>query len=172
MAKSTESNAITDDSFEKVAKDANIQPEKGLDYRQVDQGRNIEPVIQSAIPPKVSKGKGKGKGKGNNKKVSEKTVRRTVKDEAHCSFCNNLMTQSDEMNWHPESGVKSPKNADGTNRYNPAPGAPAGKLSPVLCDDCERALKSGTSFRDFRTIPVERADTGKIENIAVTDLTR
>lgn len=173
------SNATTNESFDKVTKDAGLDPTKAADYRNVDQGRNVEPLIEGAIKPKANaknkdkKGKKGGKkGKTAGIETTGSKSKRTIKDEATCSFCSNSMTQSEEMNWHPEKGVKSPVNADGEDRYNPAPGAPTGKLSPVLCDDCERALNSGTSFRDFRTVVAERADTGKIENVAVTDLTR
>ncbi len=160
-----DSGAKTNESFEKVAKDAGLDPDKALDYRQVDQGRNVEPLIETTIKPKaIGKGKkGKDKGKTTKGDKGEKAfTKRTIREEATCSFCSNPMTQSEKMNWHPIEGVKLPK------QYRSAPGAPSGKASAVLCDDCERA----TPPRDYRTVVVERISDGRVLNIPVTALTR
>lgn len=167
-----ESGAKTTEPFEKVAKDAGLDPEKALDYREVDQGTNVEPLIESTIKPdnaKTKAGKGsKGKGKGADK--GKGFTKKTIREEARCSFCNNLMIQSTKMNYHELTGYRIPKKSDGkTPTFKSPPGAPSGKLVAVFCDDCENALNSGTTYRDFKTAVVERED-GTIQNIPVTDL--
>jgi hypothetical protein len=167
-----ESSAVkTDESFEKVAKDAGLDPKKAVDYRQVEQGVNAEPIFQSTVEPNDAGKKGKGKQqKGKGAEKGKGFTKRTIREEARCSFCNNLMTQSSKMNYHELSGYKIPKKADGkTPAFKSPPGAPSGKVVAVFCDDCENVYQSGTSFRDFRTIVVEK-DDGTIENKPVTDL--
>lgn len=173
--KQKESGAKTDESFEKVAKDAGMDPDQALDYRGVDQGRNVEPKLQSTIKPKESEMKrGRGrKAKGKGAAAGEKGkgfTKRTIREEARCSFCGNLMTQSANMNFHELTGYSIPKKGDGkTPAFKAPPGAPSGKVVAVFCDDCENVLNSGTSYRDFRTALVEK-DDGTIQNIPVTDL--
>jgi len=167
------SRAKTDEPFEKVAKDAGLKPEQALDYREADQGRNVEPTLQSTVEPKESEKRGRGRGRKGKGKGAEKGkgfTKRTIREEARCSFCGNLMTQSTKMNYHELTGYKIPKKADGkTPAFKSPPGAPSGKVVAVFCDDCENVLNSGTSYRDFRTAVIERED-GTIENIPITNL--
>src|SRR5215213_8468129 len=178
----TSSGAKTTESFEKVAKDAGLNPEQAIDYRAVDQGRNVEPKLESTAKPKDAKKKsnkvkGKKGTKGNNDSSTTNSKgtkgsfnKRTIREEARCSFCGNLMTQSASMNYHELTGYKIPKKADGkTPAFKSPPGAPSGKVVAVFCDDCENALNSGTTYRDFRTAVIG-ADDGTIQNIPVTNL--
>jgi len=170
----------TTESFEKVAKDAGLDPEQAVDYRQADQGTNVQPKLQTTAKPKDAKNKGnkvkgkkgtKGNGdKDNNSKGKGSFNKRTIREEATCSFCGNLMTQSANMNYHELTGYKIPKKADGkTPAFKSPPGAPSGKVVAVFCDDCETALNSGATYRDFRTAVIE-AEDGTIQNIPVTNL--
>src|SRR5215213_3233445 len=120
--KTSSSGAATTESFEKVAKDAGLNPEQALDYRGVDQGRNVEPKLESTAKPKDAKKKGnKVKGKKGTKGNDNDSTnpkgkgfnKRTIREEARCSFCGNLMTQSANMNYHELTGYKIPKKADG-----------------------------------------------------------
>ena len=172
---SSSSGAKTSESFEKVARDAGLNPDQALDYREVDQGRNVEAKLETTVKPKNAKNKGNktkngSKGEGGTGKKSSFN-KRTIRQEARCSFCGNQMTQSENMNWHELTGYKIPKRADNkTPAFKSPPGAPSGKVVAVFCDNCENALNSGTTYRDFRTAVVERED-GTIENIPVTSLT-
>jgi hypothetical protein len=127
---------------------------------------------------KRKKGNSRSSKKGNKQQKAESgsisssnKSRRTVKDQARCSFCNNSMLQSEEMNWHAIPNIKVPKNAEGEPRFKSPPGAPEGKVVAVFCDDCERESGNDETFRDFRTAVIERPD-GKIENVPLADIAR
>lgn len=163
-----ESGSATNESLEKVARDAGLDPGKVVDYRKVDQGTNVEPLRETTIKPKHAKKKGSSsKGKATKSKDEKGTkdsprgfTKRTIREEARCSFCGNLMTQSTKMNWHPLDKVKLPPH------FKSAPGAASGKASAVLCDGCENAQPP----RDYKTAVVEREDDGTIVNVPVADL--
>lgn len=164
-----ESGAKSTDSLEKVAKDAGLDPKKVVDYRDVDQGTNVEPIFQTTAEATDAPKKGKG-NKDKASKEDKTFKKRTIREEARCSFCSNLMTQSSKMNFHELKGYRIPKRADGkTPAFKSPPGAPAGKVVAVFCDDCEAVYQSGVSYRDFRTALIE-TDDGTIENIPITNL--
>jgi hypothetical protein len=168
------SGTKTNENFIEVAEDSDLEPGQAVDYRQAEQGRNVEPKSgDNTVKPRGRKGGKKGKQakeeKGARGGGGGGAAKRTIKEEALCSFCANPMTQSENMNWHPIESLKNPKKRDGSAPYRSPPGAPQGKVSAVLCDDDERALESGQT-RDFRTVVVERTEDGKIVNLPVSDI--
>lgn len=107
--------------------------------------------------------KGNKKGKKDKKQPGGR-VRETVADVATCGGCANLMTQSSSMNWRnltEEKGLYLPK------KYRSAPGAAAGSASAPMCDNCEQGIPVK---REPITVVGILAESGKVYNIAVTDL--
>jgi hypothetical protein len=164
---------FNDKNLDELAKKEGLNSEKVVDYSEVDQGTDSQPrmaEVQSFQP----KAKGSGKKGGRKNKKTAKTsgeAPKTIKDKIRCSSCNNLMIQSTKLNYKEIPGKKMPKGAEGKALFK-SPGGSAvgqGKVSGVLCDDCNKALEAGKPI-SINTAVLENVSDGTLSNVPVGEL--
>jgi hypothetical protein len=139
------------------------------DYSQVEQGVDSVPNLsEQAIDLNEAGEVAKGK-KDKEGKRADKEAKKSLKEKIRCSNCSNLMTQSEKMNYHEIPGkIKIPQAAKGKAAFKGV-GVAQGRIGGVLCDTCQNAMDKGIPVT-IRTAVVERADTGEVENMPVSNL--
>jgi hypothetical protein len=180
-----QSGAKSTDDFTEVAEDATLEPENAVDYREADQGTNVQPKLgrtskskktnKNAKKGKGKKGKGKGEERGSSGAVKAEKGRgpkKTLEEQARCSFCTVSMLNRN-FNWHPIDDIQVPKNKDGDYKFvSPASaGVSDGTLAGVFCDDDQRAWEADPSTRDIKTAVVEKRD-GHVVNMPISEITQ
>lgn len=162
---------------EKERRDSPVADEgENLDYSKVDQGSEEQPALQETTTADLSETKKKGgKGKKGEKKGSHSTALAKFRDKIRCGMCNNLMTQSKNVNAFEIKGKKVPKRVDGQPAFK-SPGASSQwKAVGVLCDDCIKVSETtgkradGTSAVDIKQAIAVRED-GSVTMINISDL--